>query len=116
MSIDATTIASFAFIGNFEYNEDMTSIDTSDEFPDPHDLELRATVYFPADSPGATMPSKISSTKQRYPLVVVHGNSTSLVSYKGYNYLLEHGSQWNDSCIYSCLSRSKGNFSCQGIV
>lgn len=91
MSGDPTISASFGFIGTFEYNEGIASIDTPDELPDPHDLELKAVVYFPAESPEATKPSEISSIKQRYPLViVVHGQKANLVSYKGFNYLLEH--------------------------
>jgi hypothetical protein len=79
----------------------MTSIDAPDEFPDPHDLELSATVYFPADSPGATMPSQISSTKQRSPLVViVHGNSASLVK-RAIEYIKDRTEDFDD--YYPCV-------------
>jgi hypothetical protein len=52
---------------------------------------MKGVVYFPADAPGATDPSQISDEDDDYPMVVVvHGNSSALLSYKGYNYLLEH--------------------------
>jgi hypothetical protein len=88
---DPTTTAAFGFAGTFEYNEGITQIDAPGEFPNPHDLEQKAVVYFPADIAGATNPSQISAAQAQYPLVVVvHGNSGALTSYKGYNYLLDH--------------------------
>lgn len=88
---DPTTTATFAFAGSFEYDDGPTTVDAPGEFPDPAPLELKAVVYFPADASGATDPSQISVEKDDYPMVVVvHGNSSSLLSYKGYDYLLEH--------------------------
>jgi len=88
---DPTTTASFGFVGTFEYDEGPTTVDAPGEFPDPAPLELKGVVYFPADGPGATDPSQISDENDEYPMVVVvHGNSGALLSYKGYNYLLEH--------------------------
>jgi dienelactone hydrolase len=89
--IDPGTTANFPFIGSFEYNEGTSSVSALHEFPDPHDLELKGVVYFPAETPGATKATETSMIFTRYPLVVIiHGNSSSLHSYRGYNYLLEH--------------------------
>jgi dienelactone hydrolase len=91
MEEDPTTTARFGFVGSFEYDEGTTMIDAPGEFPDPAPLDLKAVVYFPADFAGATNPSQLSDLDEQYPMVVVvHGNSASLVSYKGYNYLLAH--------------------------
>jgi hypothetical protein len=47
-----------------------------------------AIVRFPADAPGATLPSQLSAAKPSYPLfVVVHGNGHT---YTNYAFLLEH--------------------------
>ena len=88
---DPTTLADFGFAGTFEYDQGITMIDAPGEFPDPAPLELKAVVYFPADAAGATGPAQLSDRHGKYPLaVVVHGNSGSLLSYQGYNYLLDH--------------------------
>lgn len=91
MEDDPTTTASFGFVGAFEYDEGTTMIDAPGELPDPAPLDQKAVVYFPADVAGATDPSQISDVEDEYPMVVVvHGNASSLLSYKGYDYLLEH--------------------------
>lgn len=88
---DPTTMTHFPYAGSFEYDAGPTTVPAPGEFPDPAPLELKAVVYFPADISGATDPSQISDLRDEYPMVVVvHGNSGSLLSYKGYNYLLEH--------------------------
>jgi dienelactone hydrolase len=88
---DPTSMADFGFAGTFEYDEGTTMIDAPGEFPDPAPLDLKAVVYFPADAVGATDPAQLSSSEDEYPMViVVHGNSASLLSYRGYDYLLEH--------------------------
>jgi hypothetical protein len=51
-------------------------------------VPLRAHTYFPADMPGVTDPSQISTSKPDYPLIViVHGNGHNYVNY---DFLLEH--------------------------
>lgn len=91
MAIDPTTMTSFQHIGKFEYDEGITDINAPDEFPNPRQLKQMGIVYFPSDSSTASNPSQISSRYSKYPLVVIaHGNSNRLDSYKGYNYLLEH--------------------------
>jgi dienelactone hydrolase len=88
---DPTTSAAFAHAGSFEYNEGTTYVAAPGEFEDPHSLEQKAVVYFPADVAGATNPAQISAAQAQYPLVVVvHGNNVSASSYLGYNYLMEH--------------------------
>ncbi len=88
---DPTTMTHFPYAGNFEYDAGPTTVPAPGEFPDPAPLELKAAVYFPADVAGATDPSQISDLRDEYPLVVVvHGNSSVIDSYKGYGYLLEH--------------------------
>jgi hypothetical protein len=88
---DPTTMTHFPFAGTFEYFAGSTVVPAPGEFPDPAPLDLKAVVYFPADQAGASDPSQISDRRDEYPMVVVvHGNSGSLLSYKGYNYLLEH--------------------------
>ena len=88
---DPTSMADFGFAGTFEYDEGTTMIDAPGEFPDPAPLDLKAVVYFPADAAGATTPAQLSDAEDEYPMVVVvHGNSLSLLSYQGYDYLLEH--------------------------
>lgn len=91
MEDDPTTTASFGFVGTFEYDQGTTMIDAPGEFPNPAPLDQKAVVFFPADAAGATDPSQISDENDAYPMVVVvHGNSSSLLSYKGYDYLLGH--------------------------
>ena len=47
-------------------------------------------MYLPANAAGATDPAQISD-RDEYPMVaVVHRNSGSLLSYRGYDYLLDH--------------------------
>jgi dienelactone hydrolase len=88
---DPTSMADFGFAGTFEYDEGTTMIDAPGEFPDPAPLDQKAVVYFPADGAGASDPAQLSDRDDKYPMVVVvHGNSGSLLSYQGYNYLLEH--------------------------
>jgi dienelactone hydrolase len=88
---DPTSMADFGFAGTFEYDEGTTMIDAPGEFPDPAPLDQKAVVYFPADAAGASDPAQLSDRDDEYPMVVVvHGNSGSLLSYQGYNYLLEH--------------------------
>ena len=53
-------------------------------------VRLKATVKFPADAPGATMPSQISAAQSNYPMVmIIHGNGPD-GGYLGYDYLLDH--------------------------
>jgi hypothetical protein len=93
---DPTSDTSFPNAGSFEYSEGNATV--TDELSwsalstfTQRTVEKKAVVYFPADNPGATQPSQISSVQSSYPLVViVHGNSSALTSYQGYNYLLEH--------------------------
>src|SRR5260370_36414232 len=88
---DPTSMVDFAFAGTFEYDEGTTMIDAPGEFPDPAPLDLKAVVYFPADAASATDPAQLSDRHDDYPMVVVvHGNSGSLLSYRGYDYLLVH--------------------------
>ena len=85
---DPTTDAQFANAGTFTYNDGPVTV--TDDFGSVT-VDLKAIVYFPADIAGATMPSQISAAQATYPMViVVHGNSSALTSYLGYNYLLEH--------------------------
>ena len=58
---------------------------------------VEAVVYLPADAADATDPAQISDRDDEYPMVaVVHGNSSSLLSYRGYDYLPDHLAR-NDS-------------------
>lgn len=85
---DPTTDTQFSHAGSFEYSEGTATV--TDDYGS-ETVEKKAVVYFPADGPGATQPSQISSAQASYPLVVVmHGNSGATTSYQGYNYLLEH--------------------------
>ncbi|HFD88184.1 MAG TPA: hypothetical protein ENJ35_10995 [Gammaproteobacteria bacterium] len=85
---DPTTDTQFPHAGSFEYSEGTVTV--TDDYGS-YTVEKKAVVYFPADAPGATQPSQISSAQASYPLViVVHGNSSAITSYQGYNYLLEH--------------------------
>jgi hypothetical protein len=89
---DPTTDTSFANAGHFSYDETTEgSISVSGDFGSSWTVPLRASVWFPADAPGATTPAQISVAQSSYPLVVVvHGNATQPTSYQGYEYLLEH--------------------------
>ena len=88
---DPTNSSSFNYIGKFEYNEGITLINAPNENPNPHELLQKAIVFFPSDILNASKPSELSTTKEKFPLVVViHGNHSSPHGYKGYNYLLEH--------------------------
>lgn len=91
MEGDPTTSERFGFVGSFEYDNGTTMIDAPGEFPNPAPLDQKAVVYFPADFAGATAPSQLSDVYDQYPMVVVvHGNASSLLSYRGYDYLLDH--------------------------
>jgi len=86
---DPTTTEVFSYAGSFEYSDGTVTV--TDDYGGSVTVEKKGVVYFPADAPGGTLPSQISSTQASYPLiVVVHGNSGSTNSYQGYNYLLEH--------------------------
>lgn len=86
---DPTTETSFAHAGSFEYNEGPVTV--TDGSGGTVTVDEKAVVYFPADAPGQTQPSGISTAQSDYPVVVVvHGNSGALNSYRGYDYLLEH--------------------------
>ncbi len=86
--VDPTTDTQFANAGTFAYNDGPVTV-TDDNGP--VTLDRQAIVYFPADIPGATAPGQISAAQPNYPIVIaVHGNSTDVTSYLGYNYLLEH--------------------------
>ena len=86
---DPTTDTQFAHAGTFEYNDGPISV--TDDGGGSVMLDQKAVVYFPADGPGETTPGGISGAQPDYPiLVAVHGNSSALTSYQGYNYLLEH--------------------------
>src|SRR6266853_158354 len=88
---DPTTDTSFANVGHFSYDETTQGfVDVVDDFANTWHVPLKASVYFPADVPGATTPAQISSAQANYPLVViVHGNGP-LGGYLGYEYLLPH--------------------------
>ena len=86
---DPATDTQFTHAGSFEYNDG--SISVVDDEGGSATLDQKAVVYFPADSDGVTTPAGISGALANYPIVVVvHGNSSALTSYQGYNYLLEH--------------------------
>lgn len=103
---DPTTYTRFDYCGTFDYNDGNINVTDDGRFDDPYvpitlppdapstvqvTLEAKARVFFPADSPGATSPSQISSVQTSYPIfVAVHGNSGVATSYLGYDYLLEH--------------------------
>lgn len=92
---DPTTDTSFANAGSFSYDESTEgSVTVSGDFGGSWTVPLRATVYFPADAPGATSPAQISAARPNYPMVVVvHGNASATTSYLGYDYLLQHLAQ-----------------------
>jgi hypothetical protein len=89
---DPAVDTSFAHAGTFQYDQTTQgTIPVLDDFGTLWSVPLRAVVYFPSDVSGATTPAQISGAQSDYPLVViVHGNSSALTSYLGYNYLLEH--------------------------
>jgi hypothetical protein len=92
---DPTTDTSFANAGSFSYDESTEgSVTVTGDFGSSWTVPLRATVYFPADVPGATSPAQISAARPSFPMVVVvHGNASATTSYLGYNYLLQHLAQ-----------------------
>lgn len=89
---DPATETSFANAGTYTYTETSEgSITVNDDFAASVSVPLRASVFFPADAPGATTPGQISTAAASYPLVVcVHGNSSVTTGWLGYDYLLEH--------------------------
>jgi hypothetical protein len=88
---DPTTDTSFANTGHLSYDETTQGyVDVVDDGGSPWHVPLKASVYFPADVPGATAAGQISAAQPNYPLVVVvHGNGP-LGGYLGYEYLLPH--------------------------
>lgn len=102
---DPGTLSDFAHAGNWNYTEtDVTgmglqgTVQIQDENKGYHTpggfstinrtVQLKAHVYFPANSAGITDPAQISTTQPDYPLiVVVHGNWHD---YTTYDFLLEH--------------------------
>jgi hypothetical protein len=91
---DPTSDTSFANVGSFQYDEGTQGyVDVTDDFGSPWHVRVKATVRFPADAPGATLPSQISAAPPSFPLVVlVHGNGAD-GGYLGYGYLLDHLAQ-----------------------
>ncbi len=104
---DPGTLADFADVGNWNYDETVVSamglpgtVTVQDELTDYHappfstvntSVPLRAHVYFPADLPEITDPDLISVAQADYPLVVViHGNGHD---YANYDFLLQHFSR-----------------------
>ncbi|MEA2464862.1 MAG: hypothetical protein QOJ98_2609 [Acidobacteriota bacterium] len=89
---DPATETSFANAGTYTYTETSEgSLAVTDDFGSTFSVPLRASVFFPADVPGATTPGQISTAAASYPLVVcVHGNSSVTTGWLGYDYLLEH--------------------------
>jgi hypothetical protein len=86
---DPATDTSFANAGSFTSNDGPVTI--ADDFGQQVTVPRQARVYFPADVPGATTPAQISAAQAAYPmLIIVHGNSSAVTSYLGYDYLLEH--------------------------
>jgi hypothetical protein len=96
---DPGTLSEWANVGNWNYSEStqgsVTVQDEAGHYSTPGGFSTintsvprRANVWFPADAPGVTNPSQISTTKANYPLVVVvHGNGHS---YTSYDLLLQH--------------------------
>ena len=89
---DPTSDTTFANAGAFTYDETTQNyVDVTDDYSNPWHVPLKASVHFPADIAGATSPGQISVAQPNYPLIViVHGNSSALTSYLGYEYLLDH--------------------------
>ena len=89
---DPAVDTSFANVGAFSYSQPAVTV-TRDAGGGGGSVSvpLIANVRFPADAPGTTMASQISSAQPSYPVVVcVHGNATQPTSYQGYDYLLDH--------------------------
>jgi hypothetical protein len=84
---DPAVDTSFGNFGAFSYDSSTQGSLTVSGFTVP----LNANVRFPADMAGATTVAQISAAQPNYPVVVlVHGNSSHINSYQGYDYLLEH--------------------------
>jgi hypothetical protein len=81
------TDPAFANAGGFDYvNEGSLTVTQDDGVT--VTVPLTARVRFPADVPGATLPSQVSAAKPSYPLtIIVHGNGHT---YQAYDYLLDH--------------------------
>ena len=87
---DPAVDTSFANIGALSYTQGSVMV-TLDNMEGTTSVPITAEVRFPADVAGATMASQISAAQPNYPVVFcVHGNSTQLLGYQGYNYLLDH--------------------------
>ena len=84
-----------AFLSGYGIGASMTVEDENGAYFNPGTftpvnvtIQRLAIVRFPADTPGATQPSQISTARPNYPLfVVVHGNGHN---YTNYAFLLEH--------------------------
>jgi hypothetical protein len=88
---DPAVDTSFANVGAFSYTQPSVTVTDEHKPPNTFTVPIIADVRFPADAPGATMPSQISAAQPNYPVVVcVHGNSGQSLSYQGYDYLLDH--------------------------
>lgn len=86
---DPAVDTAFNFVGSFSYSN--PSVTVTNDYGSNVSVPIIANVKFPADAAGATMPSQISAAQLNYPVVVcVHGNSSHLTSYQGYDYLLDH--------------------------
>lgn len=84
---DPAVDTAFAHVGGFSYDSSTQGSIATGGFTVP----LNANVRFPADVSGATTPAQISAARPDYPVVVlVHGNSSHINSYQGYDYLLDH--------------------------
>jgi hypothetical protein len=87
---DPAVDTSFANIGALSYTQGSVVV-TQDDMQGDVNVPIIANVRFPADVAGATMASQISAARPNYPVVVcVHGNSSQLLGYQGYDYLLDH--------------------------
>jgi hypothetical protein len=88
-SIDAAFLSGYGIGGSMTVQDELGPYFMPGSFT-PVDVTIQrlAIVRFPADAPGATLPSQISAAKPNYPLfVVVHGNGHT---YTNYAFLLEH--------------------------
>jgi hypothetical protein len=92
---DPTVDTSFSNVGAFSYDSSTQgSVTVTGDSGGSFTVPLSANVRFPADAPGATSPAQISAAQPSYPVVVlVHGNSSHINSYQGYDYLLDHLAQ-----------------------